>query len=85
MAAALAAGLLLRLWFIRHYALVTGDSLLYGDIAKNWLTHGIYGFGDTTAAGTEIVRPTLIRLPGYPIFLAACFRFFGLEHYGAVM
>ncbi|HXE09651.1 MAG TPA: glycosyltransferase family 39 protein [Acidobacteriaceae bacterium] len=83
--AALAAGLLLRVWFIRHYALVTGDSLLYGDIAKNWLTHGIYGFADTTAAGTEIVRPTLIRVPGYPMFLAACFRLFGMEHYGAVM
>lgn len=85
MAAALAAGLLLRLWFIRHYALVTGDSLLYGDIAKNWLTHGIYGFGDTTPAGVEIVRPTLIRLPAYPMFLAACFRLFGIEHYHAVM
>lgn len=83
--AALAAGLLLRLWFIRHYALVSGDSLLYGDIAKNWLLHGIYGFADTTAAGAEIVRPTLIRLPGYPMFLAACFRLFGIEHYGPVM
>jgi 4-amino-4-deoxy-L-arabinose transferase-like glycosyltransferase len=84
-AGALAAGLLLRVWFIRHYALVTGDSLLYGDIAKNWLLHGIYGFGDTTAAGAEIVRPTLIRLPGYPMFLAACFRVFGMDHYGAVL
>ena len=83
--AALAAGLLLRLWFIRHYALVTGDSLLYGDIAKNWLLHGVYGFTDTNAAGAMVVRPTLIRLPGYPLFLAACFRLLGMEHYGAVM
>ena len=83
--AALAAGLLLRLWFIRHYALVTGDSLLYGDIAKNWLRHGVYGFTDTNAAGVGSVRPTLIRLPGYPVFLAACFKVFGVEHYGAVM
>ena len=25
--------------------------------------------------------PTLIRLPGYPIFLALCFRLFGMENY----
>ena len=25
--------------------------------------------------------PTLIRLPGYPIFLAVCFRLFGMENY----
>ena len=27
--------------------------------------------------------PTLIRLPGYPLFLAACFRLFGMENYFA--
>ena len=81
---ALAAGLVLRLWFIQHYALVTGDSLIYGDIARNWLVHGVYGFTDTTL-GTTVVRPTLIRLPGYPIVLAMCFRLFGMEHYTAVM
>ena len=84
--AALAAGLLLRLWFIGHLSRVSGDSILYGDIAKNWLLHGTYGFtegGDT--AGSVVVRPTLIRLPGYPLFLAACFRLFGVEHYRAVM
>ena len=32
-----------------------------------------------------VPRPTLIRLPGYPLFLAACFRLFGMEHYGAVL
>ncbi|HEY5057272.1 MAG TPA: glycosyltransferase family 39 protein [Acidobacteriaceae bacterium] len=83
--AALVAGLLLRLWFLRHYSLVTGDSLLYGEIAKNWLLHGIYGFTDTNAAGATTIRPTLIRLPGYPLFLAACFRIFGMEHYRAVL
>ena len=29
--------------------------------------------------------PTLIRLPGYPLFLALCFRLFGMENYIAVM
>ena len=27
--------------------------------------------------------PTLIRLPGYPLFLAVCFRLFGMENYFA--
>lgn len=77
----LALGLGLRLWFIAHLARIDGDTLLYGDIAKNWLEHGVYGF--TQASVTP--RPTLIRLPGYPLFLAACFRVFGIEHYTAVM
>lgn len=77
---ALGIGLLLRLWFIHAYPLVDGDSLIYGELAKNWFWHGTYGF--TAAHG---VRPTLIRLPGYPLFLAACFRLFGMEHYHAVL
>ena len=81
--AALVAGLLLRLWFVFHMSLIDGDTLIYGGIAKNWLLHGVYGFntGDTP----DSIDPTLIRLPGYPIFLAACFRLFGMEHYRAVM
>jgi len=79
--AALAAGLLLRLWFLRHAPPVGGDGLVYGGIAKNWLTRGVYGF-DTNVEGS--VSPTLIRLPGYPIFLALCFKLFGVEHYSAI-
>ena len=78
---ALAVGLVLRLWFISHAARIDGDTLIYGNIAKNWLQHGVYGFVQTTK-GTV---PTLIRLPGYPLFLAACFSLFGLDHYIAVM
>lgn len=77
----LALGLALRLWFIDHLAQIDGDTLLYGDIAKNWLEHGVYGFTQSGIAP----RPTLIRLPGYPFFLAVCFRVFGMEHYTAVM
>ena len=80
-ALALALGLALRLWFVAHTARIDGDTLLYGDIAKNWLEHGVYGF---TRPG-HVPRPTLIRLPGYPLFLVACFRIFGVEHYTAVM
>lgn len=75
------AGAALRLWFIHAYAVLDGDPLIYGDIAKNLLTHGVYGL---TGDGGGI-RPTLIRLPGYPLFLAACFKIFGLEHYRAVL
>jgi 4-amino-4-deoxy-L-arabinose transferase-like glycosyltransferase len=85
-AAALAAGLALRLWFILHLPTVQGDSLIYGAIAKNWLQHGVYGFGQMDVSpGVTAVRPTLIRLPGYPLFLAACFRLFGMENYRAAM
>ena len=33
--------------------------------------------------GTGEMYPTLIRLPGYPLFLAVCFRLFGMENYAA--
>jgi len=77
---ALAAGAAIRLWFIHYYPQILGDPLVYGSIAKNWMLHGVYG---TTTSGT--LRPTLIRLPGYPLFLMLCFKLFGMEHYHAVM
>ena len=80
--AALAVGLALRLWFVRFYASVSEDTLLYGDIAQNLLKHGVYGRSTDVAA---VVRPTLIRLPGYPLFLAALFAVFGVAKYGAVI
>ena len=83
-AIALLCGLTLRLWYIHHVPRVAGDTLIYGDIAKNWLQHGIYGLTDLTPNATG-PRPTIIRLPGYPLFLAICFRLFGMEHYTAVM
>jgi 4-amino-4-deoxy-L-arabinose transferase-like glycosyltransferase len=84
--AALAAGLLLRLWFVHHLSHISGDSLVYADIAKNILRHRIYGFTETgPVLGSTMIRSTLIRLPGYPLFLAACFRLFGIENYRAVL
>lgn len=74
------AALALRLFFVCHFAHLAGDTLVYGDIARNWLTHGVYGLTDN-----GIIRPTLIRLPGYPAFLAAIFSLVGHEHYTAVM
>jgi len=80
-AIALALGLALRLFFVLHAPRIAGDTLLYGDIAKNWMQHGVYGFA-TTPSGPV---PTLIRLPGYPLFLALCFAVFGADRYTAVM
>lgn len=74
------AGLTLRLIFIFRFPGVTSDSFVYGDIAKNWLQHGIYGL-----SGVDGISPTYIRLPGYPAFLAAVFAIFGMEHYRAVL
>ena len=74
------AALLLRLFFYLRFPHVTGDSLIYGDIARNWLDRGVYGLSHP-----EGPQPTWIRLPGYPAFLAACFVLFGREHYHAVL
>jgi len=74
------AAFALRLVFYWRFPHVTGDSLIYGDIAKNWLDQGIFGL-----THSDGVHPTLIRLPGYPAFLAACFVLFGREHYNAVL
>ena len=75
-----ALALALRLLFLVRFPGVVSDSFVYGDIAKNWLQHGIYGL-----SGPEEISPTYIRLPGYPAFLALIFALFGLEHYRAVL
>jgi Dolichyl-phosphate-mannose-protein mannosyltransferase len=74
------AALGLRLFFLLRFPAITSDSFVYGDIAKNWLQHGIYGL-----SGTSEISATYIRLPGYPAFLAAVFAVFGMEHYRAVL
>lgn len=76
---ALTAGLALRLWMFNSFFEVEGDSLVYGDLAKNLLLHGRYAL--TLPYGG--LHPSLLRLPGYPLFLAFCFRLFGLENYAA--
>jgi 4-amino-4-deoxy-L-arabinose transferase-like glycosyltransferase len=75
-----AAALLLRLIFLLRFPAIVTDSFLYGDIAKNWLQHGIYGL-----SGRDEISPTYARLPGYPAFLAIIFAIFGMEHYRAVL
>jgi len=79
-AVALIAGLVLRLWMLKKFPQVSGDSLIYGGLAKNLLLHGRYAITD----GSGVMHATLIRLPGYPLFLALCFKLFGMENYDAV-
>jgi 4-amino-4-deoxy-L-arabinose transferase-like glycosyltransferase len=80
----LAAGLALRVWWVWKYGLVAGDTLVYGDIAQNLMRHGVYGLTGIVK-GMPVVRPTLIRLPGYPLFLVACFAVFGVGKYLPVL
>jgi hypothetical protein len=76
---ALAGGAWMRLWMLKALPQLSGDSLLYGGMAKNLLLHGQFAITD----GSGVVHETLIRLPGYPLFLAMCFRVFGVENYNA--
>jgi hypothetical protein len=78
--AALIGGLILRLWMMRAFPQDGGDSLIYGDLARNLLLHQMFAITD----GSGVVHSTLIRLPGYPLFLALCFRIFGTANYHAV-
>ncbi len=62
---ALAAGLCLRLLFVFKYPANSGDTVLYEQMATNWLQHHTYAmevYGKIT--------PVDLRMPGYPAFLA---------------
>jgi 4-amino-4-deoxy-L-arabinose transferase-like glycosyltransferase len=75
------AALLFRLYFALYLPVVAGDSYVYANLAKTLLNHHVYGLtGDQGAYSAS-----LIRLPGYPFFLAAVFKFFGQDNWPAVM
>jgi 4-amino-4-deoxy-L-arabinose transferase-like glycosyltransferase len=74
------AGVALRLMFIVYFRVVAGDSLVYAQIAQIWVKFGVYGQGLPQG-----IRPTMIRLPGYPVFLAVIFALFGQQNFVAVM
>lgn len=80
-ASALLAGLALRIVMLAEVFQAQGDSLVYGGIAKNLLLHGAYAYNLDNGA----LHTTLIRLPGYPLFLAICFRLFGMENYASAV
>jgi len=60
---ALIAGLCLRLYFVLKFPASSGDTVLYEQIATNWLKHHIYGMD----VGGAII-PVDLRMPGYRRF-----------------
>jgi 4-amino-4-deoxy-L-arabinose transferase-like glycosyltransferase len=74
---ALLAGVALRLFFILIYPEFDGDSAVYGTIAKNLLVNHAYALD-------KPFHLTLMRLPGYPFFLAIIFKLFGIYNYEPV-
>jgi hypothetical protein len=79
-AAAVAAGLALRAWMMKAFPQTSGDPQIYADLAKNLLRHGQFA----TTGDHGVLHPTLIRLPGYPLFMAVCFSLFGMDNFAAI-
>jgi 4-amino-4-deoxy-L-arabinose transferase-like glycosyltransferase len=82
---ALALGLALRLWFLWHPMPLDDDTDVYADLANNLFNHGVYGISDAGPGLGGPIDPTLIRLPGYPIFLGVVFALFGAGNMRAVL
>lgn len=74
---ALAAGLALRVIWVVYFQDFDGDSAVYATIAKNLMVHHAYALDDP-------FHLTLIRLPGYPLFMVVVFSIFGKMNYNAV-
>lgn len=74
------AALAVRGLMVAYFPAVVDDSRFYADIAENWLRHGIYGI-----TNSNVITPTLSRLPGYPAFLAAIFAVAGVGNFRAVL
>src|SRR6266436_6465654 len=69
---ALIAGLCLRLYFVLKFPASSGDTVLYEQIATNWLKHHVYAMD---VGG--VVTPVDLRMPGYPAFLAMIYALTG--------
>ncbi|HZL27566.1 MAG TPA: glycosyltransferase family 39 protein, partial [Acidobacteriaceae bacterium] len=74
------AAVLVRLYCIHFHPHILGDATVYGDLARNMLQHHTFAITDPNR-----IRPTLIRLPGYPLLMAACFALFGVGNYDSVV
>jgi len=66
---------------VAHYFANDGpdDGRVYAQIARNVLEQHVYSHADQPP-----YEPSLIRLPGYPLFLAAIYAVFGHANNGAV-
>src|SRR6266849_7591818 len=69
---ALTAGLCLRLYFVMKFPANSGDTVLYEQIATNWLKHHVYAMD---VGG--VITPVDLRMPGYPAFLAIIYALTG--------
>ncbi|MGC1618906.1 MAG: hypothetical protein WA765_10500 [Candidatus Acidiferrum sp.] len=70
---ALAAGLCLRLFFVLKYPVNSAsDTVLYEQMATNWLLHHVYAMNVDGA-----IPPVDLRMPGYPAFLAIIYAITG--------
>ena len=69
---ALVAGLALRLLFVLEFPATSGDTVLYEQIATNWLKHHVYAMEVHGA-----ITPVDMRMPGYPAFLALLYALTG--------
>lgn len=69
---ALAAGFCLRLFFVLKYPANSGDTVLYEQMATNWLQHHVYAMNVNGA-----ILPVDLRMPGYPAFLAVIYAITG--------
>jgi len=63
--AAYAAGISLRLFFILKFPANSGDTILYEQMATNWLQHHVYAMEVGGA-----IQAVDLRMPGYPAYLA---------------
>jgi hypothetical protein len=68
----LVIGAALRLFFVLKYPAGSGDTVIYDQLATNWLKHAKYAMD---IAGQPV--PVDIRMPGYPAFLAIVYAITG--------
>ena len=75
---AVLAGACLRLFFVLKFPAGSGDTIIYDQLASNWLGHASYAMD---VAGQPL--PVDIRMPGYPAFLAIIYGLSGRSGEGA--
>ena len=68
----LLAGACLRLLFVLKFPAGSGDTVIYEQLATNWLRHGKYAMD---IAGEPVLVD--LRMPGYPAFLALVYALTG--------
>jgi hypothetical protein len=69
---ALIVGFCLRLFFVLKFPANAADTVLYEQMATNWLTHHVYAMNVNGA-----IPPVDLRMPGYPAFLALIYSITG--------